>query len=66
MRRLLIVCALLLVLLCVDLAVDFPIPDTGQTKFYDDTEEITCPSPFMNRLLRMSLFPPSKKRLLIN
>jgi hypothetical protein len=26
-------------------AVDCPIPDTGQTKCYDDTQEITCPSP---------------------
>ena len=26
-------------------AVDCPIPDTGQTKCYDDTEEITCPAP---------------------
>ncbi len=24
-------------------AVDCPIPDTGQTKCYDDTQEITCP-----------------------
>jgi len=27
------------------LAVDCPIPDTGQTKCYDATQEITCPSP---------------------
>jgi hypothetical protein len=26
-------------------AVDCPIPDTGQTKCYDDDSEITCPSP---------------------
>ena len=26
-------------------AVDCPVPDTGQTKCYDDTEEITCPQP---------------------
>ena len=26
-------------------AVDCPIPDTGQTKCYDNTQEITCPSP---------------------
>jgi len=25
-------------------AVDCPIPDTGQTLCYDDTEEITCPA----------------------
>lgn len=25
-------------------AVDCPIPDTGQTKCYDDTQEIACPS----------------------
>jgi hypothetical protein len=23
----------------------FPIPDTGQTKCYNNTEEITCPQP---------------------
>jgi len=27
------------------LAVDCPIPDTGQSKCYDATKEITCPSP---------------------
>ena len=27
------------------LAVDCPIPDTGQTKCYDNTQEITCPDP---------------------
>jgi len=27
------------------LAVDCPIPDTGQTKCYDNTQEITCPQP---------------------
>jgi len=26
-------------------AVDCPIPDTGQTKCYDDEDEITCPLP---------------------
>ena len=26
------------------MAVDCPIPDTGQTKCYDDSQEITCPS----------------------
>ena len=26
-------------------AVDCPIPDTGQTKCYDDTQEIACPQP---------------------
>jgi len=26
-------------------AVDCPIPDTGQTRCYDDSKEITCPSP---------------------
>jgi len=27
------------------LAVDCPVPDTGQTKCYDNTQEITCPQP---------------------
>jgi len=27
------------------LAVDCPIPDTGQTKCYDNSQEITCPNP---------------------
>ncbi len=26
-------------------AVDCPLPDTGQTKCYDNSQEITCPSP---------------------
>ena len=42
MKRLSILCALLLVLPCMALA---QLPDTGQTKCYDDTEEITCPNP---------------------
>jgi len=29
----------------IALAVDCPIPDTGQTKCYDNTQEITCPQP---------------------
>ena len=43
MKRLLVVCALLLVLPRMALAT--PVPDTGQTKCYDDTQEITCPQP---------------------
>jgi len=35
----------LLFLSSIALAVDCPIPDTGQTKCYDDEQEITCPSP---------------------
>lgn len=45
MKRLTVVCALLLVLPCMAWAVDCPIPDTGQTKCYDNTQEITCPNP---------------------
>ena len=47
MKRLSIVCAVLMVLVwpCVTFAVDCPIPDTGQTKCYNNSEEITCPSP---------------------
>jgi len=47
MKRLLIVLALLLVLPCVTFAVDCPVPDTGQTKCYDDvgSEIDPCPSP---------------------
>jgi hypothetical protein len=44
MKKLLIVLALLLVLPCVAFAVDFPIPDTVQTKCYNNTAMITCPS----------------------
>jgi hypothetical protein len=42
MKRLSIVCTLLLVLPCIALA---QLPDTGQTKCYDDDSEITCPNP---------------------
>jgi hypothetical protein len=45
MKRLLIVLTLLLVLPCVTFAVDCPIPDTGQTKCYNATTSIPCPSP---------------------
>lgn len=41
MKRLLNICAVLLVLPYVSLAQ--LIPDTGQTKCYDNTQEITCP-----------------------
>ena len=42
-----IVCALLLVVPCLTLAVDCPVPDTGQTKCYDaaGNEINPCPSP---------------------
>ena len=42
MKKLVLVCTLLLVLPCMTLA---QLPDTGQTKCYDDTDEITCPDP---------------------
>ena len=42
MRRLVTVLALLLVSPCMALA---QLPDTGQTKCYDDEDEIACPSP---------------------
>jgi hypothetical protein len=45
MTRISIVCALLLVLPCMAWAVDCPIPDTGQTKCYENSVEILCPSP---------------------
>ena len=45
MKKLSTVSALFFVLPCVALAVPFPVPDTGQTLCYDDTEEITCADP---------------------
>jgi len=36
---------MLLALLYLAQAVAGPIPDTGQTKCYDNTEEIPCPQP---------------------
>jgi len=42
MKRLLVISAVLLVIPCLVLAG--PIPDTGQTKCYDNTQEITCPN----------------------
>ena len=48
MKKLSTVSALLLVVLpCVALAVPFPVPDTGQTKCYDDVgnEIDPCPQP---------------------
>src|SRR4030042_4960514 len=43
MKRLLLICALLLALPSTALAT--PIPDTGQTKCYDSYGEINCPNP---------------------
>jgi hypothetical protein len=43
MKTSLVISAVLLALPCVVLAT--PIPDTGQTKCYNDTQEITCPLP---------------------
>ena len=43
-----IVLVTLFAVLCLStlvLAVDCPLPDTGQTKCYDDEQEITCPQP---------------------
>jgi hypothetical protein len=43
MKTILVMCAVLLALPCIALAS--PVPDTGQTKCYDNTQEITCPQP---------------------
>jgi len=43
MKRLFIACVILLVLPCI--AQASPIPDTGQTKCYNDSNEITCRQP---------------------
>jgi len=45
MKGLLIACAVLLVLPCATLAVDYPILDTGQTKCYDDVGNELNPYP---------------------
>ena len=47
MKRLLIIYAVLLVSPCMTLAVDFHIPDSGQTKCFDavGNEINPCPSP---------------------
>jgi len=46
MKKVMVIAAFFLISLStMALAVDCPIPDTGQTKCYDDTEEITCPQP---------------------
>ena len=39
----LLICAVLLALPWIALAT--PVPDTGQTKCYDNTQEISCPNP---------------------
>ena len=43
MKKLLIVFTALLVLPCMAFAI--PVPDTGQTKCYGNTQEIPCPQP---------------------
>ena len=42
------------------------LPDTGQTKCYDDTQEITCPSPgqpFYGQDAQYSTYPQSYTKL---
>ena len=43
MKKLFIVCAVSLIFPCIALAGT--LPDTGQTKCYDNTQEIPCPNP---------------------
>ncbi len=66
MKRLLIACAILLVLPCI--AVAYPLPDTGQTKCYDDIENeiIPCPSPgdsFFGQDAQYAINPHSYNKL---
>ena len=44
----------------------WPIPDTGQTKCYSDTEEIPCPQPgepFYGQDANYTINPPSYTKL---
>jgi hypothetical protein len=43
MKTVLVICAALLALPFIALAT--PVPDTGQTKCYDNSQEIACPNP---------------------
>ena len=66
MKRLLIVCSLVAALPCVTFAVDFPIPDTGQTKCYDNDSEEPCPAsgqPFYGQDAQYSTNPQSYTQL---
>ncbi len=43
-----------------------PVPDTGQTKCYDDSGEITCPQPgeaFYGQDAQYTINPPSYTKL---
>lgn len=56
----------LAMLLLAGHAVSGPIPDTGQTKCYDDSGEIPCPSPgqlFYGQDANYSMNPPSYTKL---
>ena len=66
MKRLLIVCAILLVLPSIALAVDCPVPDTGQTGCYDNSGAIACPDPgeaFYGQDAQYSMYPQSYTKL---
>ena len=43
MRR--VVLSILVLLAFPYIALATPVPDTGQTKCYDNSQEITCPNP---------------------
>ena len=45
MKKLSIVSAVILVLLSTSMVLAGTLPDTGQTKCYDNSGEIACPSP---------------------
>jgi len=64
MRVLLIIFALLLILPCIVLAG--PVPDTGQTKCYNNSDSITCPSlgeAFYGQDAQYSTYPQSYTKL---
>jgi hypothetical protein len=66
MKRLLIMCAILLVLPSIALAVDCPVPDTGHTGCYDNSEAIACPDPgqaFYGQDAQYSMYPQSYTKL---
>ncbi len=64
MKRLLIICMTVLILPCI--SYSNPLPDTGQTKCCDDTQEIPCPGPgepFFGQDGNYTINPPSYTKL---
>jgi len=66
LKRIVPILAVWLILLLPAMSFAWPIPDTGQTKCYNNTEEIPCPAPgeaFYGQDGNYTINPPSYTKL---